>query len=440
MRKMFGTARPVVVVLALALATASHAFQEPPVDGTWRWVGTEKKVELKQTGGTVTGKITDLSGATREVEGTLSRGKLELAEYIPPSAAGDMAGSVWREVVKRRGDAGHPNMVRGTLSLTYDTKNYELSGSRTTYSVTWKKSTGQFEGLRDESDSIRLVRVFGTCGPDVSRKTLAILRQMATEFLADEKSQSGKCKALVSMETAEYAWDIHPLFGDAGEYPKSATATRPESAGAPSVWETATGAACATPRWPCVKSVEFFGACHDSNVVNYTMWGMTKTLCKDQLTINTQQWVAAGIRNLRSPDVDDQKAMSEVGQKYGEFIVRYLKDKKRYDELARQYRAALKSGAAAVERFFKELPADLRTSDEDAEITRRILQGVGGIPSKSDFTNDLLFPELQRLVAARESGYRAAKWCDTTCDRKLTPDQKKKVEEVKFDYTWRTLK
>lgn len=440
----------ICMTTALLRATADNI---PSLEGTWRWEGDnrndDRRMVLTQNGTTVKGKINYRDGKSRTVEGTIAGdGSIELAEFIPASAATDvgMPASVWNEVVKRRGDPQHPGHARGKIKLQYSAERNELTGERTTFNVHWKTLSG-FQDLKDEQDPIKFVRVLGTCGPDVTQNTLIVLKQIAQDYLQSKKSvQEARCKELVSVTVtldknylpqvnataANVAWDIVTLFDEAGDYPSSKL-----KEGSASRWETITGQKCCTPRWPCVKSVEFFGSCQDPQVVNYTMWGMTKVLCSDQFGINTQQKIGATIRNWESPDKADQQMMAKLGEKYGEIVVKFLKDLRRYRDLARQYQAAVRGSTADLQRFYQQLPEDLRKSPEELELTKKIISGIGGLPKDNDVANPIFFPELRQIVATHEeSSKRVTRLCDAVCTQKLTEDELRQINSLKFTYRW----
>ena len=453
--------RPLAVVfLAIISLTAAlpraTADDIPSLEGTWRWEGDDRnddrKMVLTQNGATLRGKINYRDGKTRTVEGTIAQdGSVELAEYIPASAATDvgMPASVWNEVVKRRGDAQHPGHVRGKITLQFSAEKNELVGERTTFNVDWKTLSG-FQSLKDEQNPVKFVRVLGTCGPDVTQNTLIVLKQIAQDYLQSKKDvQEARCNELVNVSVtlnkatyrpnvnavaANVAWDIITLFEEAGVYPSSKVKDDP---GSPSRWETMTNQKCCLPRWPCVKSVEFFGTCQDPQVVNYTMWGMTKVLCSDQLGINAKQKLGAWIRNQNSPDRADQEMMAQLGEKYGEIVVKFLKDSQRYRSLARKYQAAVRGTSADVERFYQQLPEDLRKSPEELALTKKIISGIGGLPKDNDVANPIFFPELRQMVATHEeSSKRVTRVCDAVCTQKLTDGELRQINSLKFTYRW----
>ena len=168
-------------------------------------------------------------------------------------------------------------------------------------------------------------------------------------------------------------------------------------------------------------------------MVNYTMWGMTKVLCSDQLGINAKQKLGAWIRNQNSPDRADQEMMAQLGEKYGEIVVKFLKDSQRYRSLARKYQAAVRGTSADVERFYQQLPEDLRKSPEELALTKKIISGIGGLPKDNDVANPIFFPELRQMVATHEeSSKRVTRVCDAVCTQKLTDGELRQINSLKL--------
>ncbi|MGQ0763151.1 MAG: hypothetical protein ACT4OT_14220 [Acidobacteriota bacterium] len=420
-------------------AATTATFQQPSVAGTWRWEGTDKKLVLTQQVGQLKGRIEYQNGPIRNVEGAVAAdGSVKLTELFPRSAAGDMPDSVWQEVLKQKQAPGHPGFLAGRIDLeTTEDDSNELHGERTTFNVNWKRSGGEFKSLSEETEDVTLTRMIGTCGPDVTAQTLTVLREMGDKFVkAPAPTQDDACSALVSLDTAEAAWDILELFVDSGKYPKD------KDSGLPSRWERFTAAACCTPRFPCGKSVEFFGECHDMHVVNYTMWGMTKALCSQYLTVNLRQWLGEWGRNRRSPNRQDQIMLTKVGEAYGQTILPLLKEGERLEKLLRQYDALLQKrrlGTASkeeVERFEGSLsPADL------AIVTK--------FENYANTTDPSRFSDLKTIVAQHQKkraedmpnlvsvpDKRESRLCATDCTKKLSALQKAYMSNLKFNYVW----
>ena len=246
------------------------------------------------------------------------------------------------------------------------------------------------DAIRRLGDSIARQPEF-ICGPDVTRPVLAVLKRIRDEFQkADAKTQENACDALVSVKKTgqgalesgplgAIAWDIIELFNGSGAFP---TPGNPK--GVPSTWERMTNGECCKPSYPCGPTVEFFGVCHNMQVVNYVMWGMTRKLCSGFWTINTQQSIAHAIRNKNSPNKPEQDVMVEVGEKYA-------------DDLPR------------IEAPYKDLEPSMLTAD-----VKKLRDEGTSRPSN--------FPDLKDIVtkaaAASTSEYKK---CATACTFRLPP-------------------
>jgi hypothetical protein len=342
------------------------------------------------------------------------------------------------------------------LKLSYFPSNDKLEGVRSTFEVEYTRSTEKFEKLKNETASIRFVRLAGICGPDVTDQTLEVLKQIITNF-RDAKSDDQKeaCSRsvsfidgldvgpwrlpLVGLEVpgliikttnmkADYAWDILELFQEPGAFPKG------NYPGEPSSWESLTGSSCCTPRYPCGKSVQFFGTCHDQQVVNYVMWGVMTSLCSIKWGINTQQEAFAYLRNKSGPNWTDQQTMSEVGEEYTKVIQAYLANAKKYEDLRRTYTDLIRRrslGTAKqsdIDTFMNSIPANERGT------TLKIITGFSG---EADMVKNANFPELRAIVERGDKGSnRPYKTCDTTCNEKLTSGQASAIQNRRLRYRW----
>lgn len=237
------------------------------------------------------------------------------------------------------------------------------------------------------------------CGPDVTRLVLGVLKRMRDEFgVAPEAKQKDACEALVSTKRApepfgggrgpmlgEYAWDILELFQGSGAFPEKG------GKGVPSEWEKRTGGQCCNPRYPCGPTVEFFGTCHNQQVVNYVMWGMTRNLCSRFTGINAQQTVTHSARNRSSPNKPEQDVMIAVGEKYAEDL-------------------------PAVEGSFKQYEQSMLSED-----VKRLRDQAA--------TNPFRFPDLQKILTdAEATSTRDYKQCATACPVR--------IPEFSLNYRW----
>ncbi|MCB1959655.1 MAG: Plug domain-containing protein [Rhodocyclaceae bacterium] len=153
------------------------------------------------------------------------------------------------------------------------------------------------------------------CGPDVTDKVVDILGFMKRKWDGwSAAERSTHCTKIVNPATALGAWDMDPFS------PTSYKDLRI----APNY--------CAIPDWPCGSTVEFFGYCLPSQVVNYVQWGAMTRLCdidatglflhasrdtansllstvKNVVTLNWGQ-----VRNpVESKNYEGQYAMSAIG-------------------------------------------------------------------------------------------------------------------------------
>ncbi len=230
------------------------------------------------------------------------------------------------------------------------------------------------------------------CGPDVTQRVLRVLKKIRDDFQnASASAQEAACDALVStdksdgMMLAEWAWDILDLFAGAGEFPSDKLKD-----GSPSHFENETQHRCCLPRYPCGPTVEFFGACFNMQVVNYTMWGITRNLCSKFWTINAQQSIAHYARNRSSPNKPEQDLMTSVGEKYAEDL-------------------------PAVEGPIDELKSSMLSAD-----VKRLKDEAASNPAK--------FPDLRALVTeGMKNSTSDYKKCETVCRERLPP----------YDFTYR---
>jgi hypothetical protein len=225
----------------------------------------------------------------------------------------------------------------------------------------------------------------GICGPDVTHNVLAVLKAMYDEFKqAAPAKQQTACDALVDTATGSYAWDIIDLFMGSGTFPKGAN-----DSGEPSTFEVMTNGTCCKPRWPCGPTVEFFGACHNQQVVNYVMWGLTRSVCS--FWVNVQQSLALPAYTHNSPNQPEQYLMAAVGEKFG----------------------------------------DILKVNDSPNLTH-------GFPlSDSAITNPDIHPELKRLVDAAEgASTRPSKQCAAICDKTLDSVQLDAIKRKAFTFRW----
>ncbi|MBV9214541.1 MAG: hypothetical protein JO053_00040 [Acidobacteria bacterium] len=448
------------VFLALSII-ADHA--QPPIpdlSGKWRLEGSDRKMELTQQGTALKGKIAKKNGTVRDVEGKiLPSGEVELYEYIPRGDT-DIPAAVWNSVLLETEHPKHPGLVPAKFRLTFTSEQSKLEGDRTSYDVSFIKSTAKYLGTKDKNERVRFFRAPGICGPDVTDQTLDVLRRIATDFLsATEAEQSAACDQSVSFSDgvtlkgfllfpiigqvplvgidkgnmkANYAWDIIELFQHSGTFPKDG-----DKEGRPSFWEDLTDSSCCTPRYPCGKSVEFFGTCQDQQVVNYVMWGVMKNVCASHWADSKQQEILAFLRNFSGPDFGDQQTMTQVGYAYAEIVAPYIKDAQKYDRLRDKYTALMQryslgnATKADLDAFYATIPAS------ELKQTLKIITGFGKV---SDIANSQRFPELRQIVNRGDlSSNRPYKVCDTICSEKLSPDQAKEVRDQVLHYRWMPL-
>jgi hypothetical protein len=427
--------------------------QTPDVSGKWRWEGTEKKIDLVQKGTVLTGKVHGKNGSIREVEGkVLASGEVELYEYVPRSET-DIPAQVWQAVLLETEHPKHAGFVPIKILLKYSAPESKLEGDRHVFDVEYIRSTAKFQALKTTPSNIRLIRVGGICGPDVTDQTLLVMYRIAQAFLATPAQQGPACKESVSFidgftyhgqigpfplitvdpneMKADYAWDVIELFQNAGKFPKGS------DPGAPSYWENLSGSSCCTPRYPCGKSVEFFGACHDQQVINYVMWGMMMSLCGNELTIEKQQAALAFLRNYFGPNWRDQQTMTDVGRRFASVMIPYLKDPKKFAALRQKYDSLRKridigtAKQADMEAFYESIPAG------ELGFTLKLLSGF---KTETEMTSARYWPELKTIVERGDAASsRPYKICDTVCAEKLTPAQASKIASVKLRFRWNPL-
>jgi hypothetical protein len=403
------------IVLLLLLSPLALAQDTLDLTGVWKDDSGRIVVRISQSGNSVTMDLENgiqLNGKLegRNVSLSYKWTEAEAAKHIKqenetgPQAAADRAAALKALV-------GSTVTVSGTVSQdgsAMDATYREQEGDAATQGG--QTSSGTKQGA---SNALRLTRVTHICGPDVTRQVLAVMVDMRDTFEhAKSDEQDEACSTLVRLKTAEYAWDILELFQQAGSFPSDK-----DPYGSPSRWESLSGNRCCRPRYPCGKTVQFFGACHDMQVVNYVMWGMTEVLCKDHLGINSQQAVAAWARNRKSPDRPEQELMTQIGEKYGAEIVKVRK----YQELVSQ---GGKANRDELEGILHEMPPD--------EIKR-----LESFKTIGDAADPARFPELQQLVANQDkNSSRTTKPCATICTHLLSADQITTIKNMRFTYRW----
>ena len=127
------------------------------------------------------------------------------------------------------------------------------------------------------------------CGPDVTLHVLGALDGMINDYdNATPVQKELACRNLISVDTAEAAWDMVPLappYYDAEEGPS------PDM----TYWLEDVAKACAIPRhWPCGPTVQFLGQCMHSQVLNYIQWGVMNKLCDQEGYSGLAHWARAG--------------------------------------------------------------------------------------------------------------------------------------------------
>jgi hypothetical protein len=221
------------------------------------------------------------------------------------------------------------------------------------------------------------------CGPNITPNVTDVMRLMVERFDGwSEEERKARCDALLSLKTAQVAWDIHQL--SPGIVPrKDANGNelpRDKSPG----WFEGYASQCAKPRVPCGPTVVFHSACIHAQVVNYVQWGVMGELCQQSGMFDAAHWARATMpRWMGGADnvhYDEQKIMSAVGKQFvkaerdplgedgGVADARFTKERQ---ELLRRYKA-IKGEMAALDRPENQCLLVCKMSEAETERLRNL--------------------------------------------------------------------
>jgi hypothetical protein len=165
------------------------------------------------------------------------------------------------------------------------------------------------------------------CGPDVTENVLAALREIRSAYNGwSAAKQEAKCDEIHGFVSGISAWDIYELSPERAPNKRSSEDVLKVS----KYWFEKDAPGCCIPRWPCGPTVEFFGQCVHSQVVNYAQWGAMNKLCDTPIegfldlklytVLLPVVQIFPSLLQLETPDMNRhfaaQEAMSDLGGSY----------------------------------------------------------------------------------------------------------------------------
>ena len=197
-----------LIVLAV-VAAAPAAFAEPPdLSGVWLWGGEVggTKMILTQREYHLEGRIETASGdQSWEVVGDVSdAGEVMLVRRIPKTELGNTPAPVLADVMRKYADTTKPDMLRGTVKMTYDAAKGELKGQYNRINPFYMGNTLlQVKEVWDDLNFRRAPKI-----PDLVVTRFAIDYEAPPRGTAD----NGPWSIKVEIENAGYA-DMTERFG-----------------------------------------------------------------------------------------------------------------------------------------------------------------------------------------------------------------------------------